>query len=334
MTRRRATTLTAIATPGLIASAAISLIVHAGAGVALYGISRSEKTGTATDVPKTRINETLITLAPEPRQTTPTAPEIPTPPPPPPPTPTEKITIAPPPKPVKPDVFSDRRENAEPATESSLAQMTTTTTTSAAPAPIARATFATVDGDRAARIVYVVDASGSMATSLPFVRDELVRSVYRLDSSQSFQVIVTRQAPGSTIPEVRVFSGGAMLNTSELNITSLVPWLGGISPLGRSAPLAGLEAALRLEPDLVFLLSRSIRRSGVSSATPRVDEVLARLDIMNPRRADGTRRTAIRAVQFVDDDPTGLMQAIAREHGGVGAENAYRVLTIDDVNNN
>lgn len=316
-----------------MASAAISLAVHAGAAVALYGVARSEKAGTATDTPKTIVSETLLTLAPDPqKEPPPVAPKDPAPLPPIA-TPKEEFTATAPPKLPEPDVFADRRAKAEPTPQPSPAA-TTITASAAESAPIPRATFATVEGDRAARIVYVVDASGSMATSLPFVRDELVRSVYRLDSSQFFQVVVTRQAPGAAAAEARVFSGGALLATSEMNMNSLTAWLAGISPLGRSAPLAGLEAALKLEPDLIFLLSRSIRRSGVSNAGPRVDEILARLDVINPRRADGTRRTAIRAVQFLDDDPTGLMQAIAREHGGPDAQNAYRILTIDDAANN
>ena len=49
--------------------------------------------------------------------------------------------------------------------------------------------------------------------------------------------------------------------TNESRVASTA-WLAGIQPGGRSDPLAGLTAALKLKPDLIFLLTRSIRRSG------------------------------------------------------------------------
>ncbi|MCA9300522.1 MAG: hypothetical protein KDA28_15735, partial [Phycisphaerales bacterium] len=54
------------------------------------------------------------------------------------------------------------------------------------------ASFAGLRARKAASVVYVVDASGPMASSLSFVFDELRRSVARLGPSQTFQAIIFR----------------------------------------------------------------------------------------------------------------------------------------------
>ena len=58
-----------------------------------------------------------------------------------------------------------------------------------------------------------------------------------------------------------------------------------------------------------------------------VDEVNARIDaILGPHEI---YETAIKTIQFVEEDPTGTMQAIGRAHGG-GA-GSYRVLTLEEL---
>jgi hypothetical protein len=51
------------------------------------------------------------------------------------------------------------------------------------------------------------------------------------------------------------------------------------------------------------------------------------LDEANPKDASGRRATTIRTIQFVAKDPSGLMDLIAKEHGGGTAT----VLTVADL---
>ena len=208
------------------------------------------------------------------------------------------------------------------------------------PSPPRSAIFAGVKSERADRVVYVVDASGPMASSLAFVLDELSRSIEKLDASQSFEVVLFRQLPDSEVSagyeqfHAAGNAGSGLVPANRRNKDAVQAWLRTFPAGGKSVPLAGLRAALELKPDLVYLLTRSIRRTGPGSGADSEwgsgrAEVLATLDGLNPQAASGRRPTIIKAIQFIDDDPSGLLKAIASVHGdGPGA---YAVVKLEDL---
>jgi hypothetical protein len=223
------------------------------------------------------------------------------------------------------------------------------------PAPIAAAAptatevrFAGLGASTARGVVYVIDASGPMVSSLPEVVREVVRSISRLGPSQRFGVVVFRKrvrgAPaeaGLTAPAADDQAGSAPVEdppgddrSFEWFTPSLVRatpeakervarWLSGVRPGGRSTPLDGLRAAIELGPDAIFLLSRGIERSGGGVWDLGLARTMAELDRLNPRDPEtGRRPIVIKTIQFLDEDPTGIMQAIGRAHGGAGRAGA------------
>lgn len=232
----------------------------------------------------------------------------------------------------------------------------TATTTMPPPQPLAppsqparSASFAGLKAERARKVVYAVDASGVMVSSLPFVLDELERNIAKLDPDQQYQVIVFQEPirpqdetvaiePSierllehsywirSSVDEAKpsLMNAGETAAVRQKQIEDLRK---RIKPGGPSNPLTGLRVALSLKPDVIFLLSRGIKRSGTAWG-PGVDEVAAALDRANPK-VGGSREVQIKTVQFVEPDPTGLMDRIAREHGGKGSKSS--VVTIDDL---
>lgn len=217
--------------------------------------------------------------------------------------------------------------------------------------PVSGVTFAGVGARSAKHIAYVVDASGAMLTSLPFVLDEVRRSVNSLSSSQSFAVILFRERTANGTDIYLSFNPNnrqrtALVRATIRNKQLLDDWLNTVTPGGRSNPSDGLAEALRLRPDVVFLLSRSIERSGGESVQwgKGKDAILSELDRTNPRTAMGTRRVVIKAIQFLDEDPTGILQAIGATHGGQwlldgtipttdADRNGYVLLTLDQLRN-
>lgn len=196
------------------------------------------------------------------------------------------------------------------------------------------ASFAGVSAKRARSVVYSVDASGAMVTSLPFVLDELRRSIAALGSDQSFAVILFGRRVGDNADAsgVRAFPSSGLVAASPSRKAEFLAWLEAAEARGASNPLDGLLAALDRQPEVVFLLSRSIRRTDGREAAgdwgPGREAILAELDRANPIRKSifgpPARSAQVKCVQFLEEDPTGVMRAIAKEHGGGG--DSYRLL--------
>lgn len=169
-------------------------------------------------------------------------------------------------------------------------------------------------GRRARSVVYVVDASGPMVTSWPWVVSEVQRSVEALLPTQRFGVVLFHG--GSEGGAVSVFDR-ALVDASPRQRRRLAQWLGEQRPGGRSLPLEGLRTALALRPQVVFVLSRSIERSGGGQWGQGLGATLDELDRLNPvDPGTGLRPVLIKTIQFLEPDPTGIMQAIGHVHGG------------------
>lgn len=201
------------------------------------------------------------------------------------------------------------------------------------------ATFAGLGARRASRVVYVVDASGAMVTSFGLVVDELERSIARLGESQRVQVVLYRDPnrEGEPVVEAYGVEDGRRLRlqrATALGKARMSAWLRSMRPTGRSNPLDGLRAAMEMEPDVIFLLARSIPRSGGEDGAGvwglGLEQTLAELERLNPvNERTGRRPTVIKTIQFLEDDPTGVMPAIGRLHGD--GEGSYRVITLEDL---
>lgn len=179
------------------------------------------------------------------------------------------------------------------------------------------------------RVVLVLDAAGSTAPVFAAITHHAERLLDRLEPTDRFAIHLARSAPGAHDASGLAFAGGALLPVSEATIQSARGWLRSQRPFGAADPLAGLAPALRHRPDAVIYLARSIPRTPDALAPVPRDhtDLLAELDRLNPRRPDtGQRDSVIHAVQFAHDDPTGLMQAIAHDHGA--GPSSYRVLRV------
>lgn len=190
--------------------------------------------------------------------------------------------------------------------------------------------FAGMGAILAPSVVYVVDGSGPMVSSLPLVMDELRRSLRDLDPSQTFNVIIFRDRSTTGTPSRYEEFAPELVPATREQITRASRFLAGIQAEGASNPSDGLRRALSHRPAVVFLLARSIRRSGERAQWGEgLDAILAELNRLNP--ADprtGARPVQIKTLQFLEEDPSGTMQAIGEIHGG---DDGYRVLTLDEI---
>lgn len=195
--------------------------------------------------------------------------------------------------------------------------------------------FAGTGASNAEKIVYVVDASGSLRSTWPVLIEELERSINRLAPTQRFQVIFFLDSPKRPLGYALAPSpdGGdrayRLIRATRENVKRVTEWFDSLAPRGRGDPLEAIEIAFTLEPDAVFLLARF---TGIAT-DPDKAALLAKLDRLNPRTGPSrNRRVAINGIQFLDRDPEGLLEAVTREHGGPVPGDAYKLLTREEIN--
>lgn len=181
------------------------------------------------------------------------------------------------------------------------------------------AAFAGVSASNARRIVYVIDASGSMVPHLQIVLQELARSLAGLIPEQSFGIIFFKGNDAVVVPPASGLSPGTVAAKS-----AAMKWINeNIVPQGGTNPIVAIQKALNLKPDAIFMLSQNITGYGAFEVDQR--DLMTMLDQLNPRDSSTGRRLAqINCVQFLDPDPLNTMEIIAKEHGGPGG---YKFLT-------
>jgi hypothetical protein len=173
-------------------------------------------------------------------------------------------------------------------------------------------TFAGVTARKATRVTFVIDASGSTVGTLPAVIDELERALRRMTADQRFRVLFFQR---NSVVEP---GPGKLAAVTPERIDRVLAWARTeLSATGRSNPLAALESALAEQPDAIFLMSTPITGAGEFEIS--ADEILRRIDRLNPVGANGRRRVQIQCLQLLESDPDETLKRIAAAHGGEGA---------------
>ena len=172
--------------------------------------------------------------------------------------------------------------------------------------------FMGLDAVAAKRIIYVVDASGSMLPHLSTVVEELERSLRTLHPKQEFGIIFFKQNNAIAVPPRK-----SLVFANANNIRTAIEWVtsGNVIPSGKSNPINAMKTAMKLKPDVIYLLSENIRGAGRYEVP--VNELLDSLNRINPVDArNGLRPVQINCIAYLTPDPQRTMQRIAEIHGG------------------
>jgi len=147
------------------------------------------------------------------------------------------------------------------------------------------------DAPGARSFVFVIDSSGSMIDTLPFVVAELKRTIRSLGEKHTFAVYFYQgdqviQSPGQ----------GLLAATPE-NQKRIFDWLDGdaLTPSGLSDPMGAIERGLALKPQVMYLLSDNITGSGRYEINQGF--LLKRIAAAN------IGKTKINTIQFLYPDP-------------------------------
>ncbi|MCA9293304.1 MAG: hypothetical protein KDA20_05765 [Phycisphaerales bacterium] len=190
--------------------------------------------------------------------------------------------------------------------------------------------FAGLGASSARDIVYVVDASGSMISSLPIVNTMLRESLGQLSSTQRFQVFFFQDGDYLYAPHPGDGEDARrqkrLIRATRENLEVVSQWLDRVRPRGTSSPIAALQEAAALRPDAIFILSRAI---GEQTWGATKGQVMTALEQINPADArTGNRPMTIKTIQFLEEDPSGMLRFIGERHGG---SNGYMLITRDEI---
>jgi hypothetical protein len=178
-----------------------------------------------------------------------------------------------------------------------------------------------VSGQREAeRVVYLVDASGSMVAALPVVMREVARSIDALAPDQRFTVGVFGFG-GIRSPDNLASGRDGMIVASESNKAAIRRWLRSVEARGGGDALDAIRWGLERRPDIVFLMAKGITDRGQTSEQRErsAERFLEEVERMNPKDASsGLRPVRISAIEFFDADAVRLLQRLGEEHGEFG----------------
>jgi hypothetical protein len=173
------------------------------------------------------------------------------------------------------------------------------------------------NGGNAKRIAYLIDASGSLIDTLPFVIMELKRSISGLSDKQSFCVIFFQ---GEDAIEARgATQTSGLLPATPANKQAVMKWIdpasGNIVPHGESNPLPAFKKALGYRPQLLYILSDNITGEGRWEMDQKT--------VLQEIRSANISQTKINTIQFLHDDPLvkyGMgrtLEKISEQSGGI-----------------
>jgi hypothetical protein len=180
-------------------------------------------------------------------------------------------------------------------------------------------------GGNARRIVFIIDASGSLIDTFPFVVRELKRSISQLSARQHFTIIFFQGDDVIEVPPIGIDAKRASSTIKQQTIDWLAKENYHVTPQGTSNPVRALRRAFQYRPQLIFLLSDNITGQGQYEIDQR--QLLEEIDRVNK---SGTK---INTLQFIYEDPLvkaglrGTMRQIAERSGGV-----YKFVSKSDLN--
>lgn len=171
-----------------------------------------------------------------------------------------------------------------------------------------KSTFVGVSGN-ARKIVYVLDATGSMMSSFDALRVQLRTAVQNLRPPQSFDIVfINEHNPPPLAP--------ALLFTTPENKRKAQEYVDTMAPRGGTNPLPAITKAFELQPEMIFLLIDP-------SDFPDKQAVI---DLVAKQNTKSKIKLNILAFEGKDAENEKFLKDLATQSGGV-----YRFITEKDL---
>lgn len=159
-------------------------------------------------------------------------------------------------------------------------------------------------GGNAKKIVYLVDASGSMTDAVERLKAALVSSIDKLVPVQEFNIVVFRDE------DVLVMHKGGLVRATTSNKQKAFEWVAeNYYVLGKTDPMPAIKTTFLLKPELVYVLTDGFDQ--IASFDDVKDEFIKQ----NRDKKVKVNTLLIRSRS--DKELERVMQEIADQNGGV-----------------
>lgn len=157
------------------------------------------------------------------------------------------------------------------------------------------------------KVIFVVDASGSLVDSFPRVLDELSAAIYKLPEDEAFTVLFFGSDGVTEVPPVGLRWTSAP--TKRRLIEWIAPETGNVTAWGRGDPIEALQQAVKYSPDELVLLSDNLIGRQADE-----EDVIELLDLIAELVGEDVQK--IHVVQFFNRDPQQVLKQIAEQFNG------------------
>jgi hypothetical protein len=156
-----------------------------------------------------------------------------------------------------------------------------------------------------AKVVYVVDRSGSMTDSFDFVKYELKRSLADLPETSQFHILFYSSGPPMEM------SARRLMAATERNRNIAMEFIDSVISTGGTDPVQALERAFAVQPDVIYLLTDGEFDKAI------VDHV---------KRLNVGGRVKVNTIGFLYSPNNEVLRAIAAQNGG-----QYKFVSEEDL---
>jgi hypothetical protein len=156
-----------------------------------------------------------------------------------------------------------------------------------------------------AKVVYVVDRSGSMTDSFDFVKYELKRSLADLPETSQFHILFYSSGPPMEM------SARRLMAATERNRSIAMEFIDSVISTGGTDPVQALERAFAVQPDVIYLLTDGEFDKAI------VDHV---------KRLNVGGRVKVNTIGFLYSPNNEALHAIAAQNGG-----QYKFVSEEDL---
>ncbi len=164
-------------------------------------------------------------------------------------------------------------------------------------------------------LIYIVDSSKSMGTAFKAAKNELLRSVFELESKQRFQVIFFDDQP-LYYPPFHPDACPTAEPTTNANKIRFASWAASISMGDGAPPDVALNYALKLKPDVIFLLSDG-------AFSPQILDRLAEKNRLDNAFGDSRPISIINTIGYGRADQFETLRQMAVRNGGRFIQHAH-----------